>query len=396
MISILIPSRGRVKFLDRTIKSIWDTSSSKGAVEILLRVDEDDKETINYLNNLKHLSSIQVVIGSRKEGYKSLPYFFNEIAKVAKGNPLMCCNDDVIFETKDWDKIIEEVAGYYYDGIFNIGVNTRLNREIFVFSVISKQWVEIVGYINDTRLFYSDVFLKDVSDALGRSIYLPDVIIEHDWKRTDVEIDYKCGIIKKTGEWTEEYKKIHNKVVFEVVRKLKSHLNLNIEVNPLHISRNALLRAYRKGRVYLQQEAYIKAVEKFDEALSLEPSTDIQDIRSEIIFYKGMTYLNQQRYDEVIELLDESLRSGFDNIIAYYTLGSCYKKRNEWTKSIERFQQVLSLETGEEKIYHAGAHFHLGEIYQSLDEVEKAKREFENCLKLIPDHKKARENLTIL
>ncbi|MBU1704134.1 MAG: tetratricopeptide repeat protein [Nanoarchaeota archaeon] len=38
-------------------------------------------------------------------------------------------------------------------------------------------------------------------------------------------------------------------------------------------------------------------------------------------------------------------------------------------------------------------HFHLGCIYQSLGERERAKREFENCLKLVPGHKKAKEEL---
>jgi len=39
------------------------------------------------------------------------------------------------------------------------------------------------------------------------------------------------------------------------------------------------------------------------------------------------------------------------------------------------------------------AHFHLGCIYQALGEREKAKKEFEDCLKLIPDHRKARDFL---
>jgi len=43
---------------------------------------------------------------------------------------------------------------------------------------------------------------------------------------------------------------------------------------------------------------------------------------------------------------------------------------------------------GRDRNLLGNAHFHLGCIYQSLGEREKAGREFEACLKLIPDHKK--------
>ncbi|MBU0568814.1 tetratricopeptide repeat protein [bacterium] len=44
-------------------------------------------------------------------------------------------------------------------------------------------------------------------------------------------------------------------------------------------------------------------------------------------------------------------------------------------------------------LFVSNAHFHLGCIYQSLGEREKAGREFETCLKLIPDHKKVKESI---
>ncbi|MBU1627557.1 tetratricopeptide repeat protein [bacterium] len=39
---------------------------------------------------------------------------------------------------------------------------------------------------------------------------------------------------------------------------------------------------------------------------------------------------------------------------------------------------------------------HLGCIYQKLGEKEEAKQHFEECLEIIPDHKKAREYLFTL
>lgn len=287
----------------------------------------------------------------------------------------------------------------YSDGIFNIGVNTMLSVENFAFSIISRRWVEIVSYINDTRLFWSDVFLKDVSDILGRSIYLPEVIVEHERRDEDRGngvrdiTGYEYGVMDKRGRWTKEYKKLHSKVVSEVVEKLKPHLDSNIQVKPVHTLRNALLKSYRKGQVYFQEGVYIEALKEFDKALSLEPRTDIIGIKNKIIYYKGMIYLNQQRYDEAIELLEEFLESVPGEIGAWYTLGSCYQKRREWEKAIENFNQVLSLETNNKEVHHAGAHFHLGEIYKSLEDKDKARFEFEECLKLNPMYKKAKEDL---
>ena len=120
MILVLLPSRAQVKLLERAVKSIWDMSSSKDAVEIVVRADEDDQETIDYLNHINYLSNVHVLIGPHLYGYKSLPSFFNEMAVASKGEVLMCCNDDAIFKSKNWDSIIKDIATYYSDGIFNI------------------------------------------------------------------------------------------------------------------------------------------------------------------------------------------------------------------------------------------------------------------------------------
>lgn len=237
MISVLIPTRKRVKMLERALHSIWDMSSSEDAVEVLLRCDEDDKETIDYLEGIKSQNpNLQVLIGPRKDGYKSTPSFYNDMAAVAKGNLLMVCNDDVVFRTKNWDRIVEDVAAHYGDGIFDIGVNSVLNPQGFVFSIISRRWVEIVGYFYDARLLFSDRILKDASDAFGRSTYVPEVIVEHDyagWQgdATNAEAQewMRKIVYDASGKWRDEYKKLHDQVVAEVVQKLQPHFNPNIK-----------------------------------------------------------------------------------------------------------------------------------------------------------------------
>jgi tetratricopeptide (TPR) repeat protein len=113
-----------------------------------------------------------------------------------------------------------------------------------------------------------------------------------------------------------------------------------------------------------------------------------------ILALEGIEFFKQHRYDEAIKIIERSLNGEPKNINACYTLGSCYQKKGEWRKAIEKFKRVLSIETYEPETYHSGAHFHLGEIYQILGEIDKAKLEFEKCLKINPTHKMAKKKLS--
>ena len=246
MISVLIPTRQRIKGLDRALRSIWDTSSSEEAVEIVLRCDEDDQETINYLKGIdrgKH-NNLQVLVGPRMDGYKSLPLFVNDMAVAAKGYLLFTCNDDVIFKTQNWDRIVEDVASRYPDGIFDIGVNTILNAEIFPFYILSKRWLEIAGCIQDPRLIWQSKYIQDVANAFGRTYYIEEVVVEHDWAgfkedditRPDTEKWAREIVLKDptahlhvaestTDEWRDDYKQVYDKAIAETIEKLKPHLD---------------------------------------------------------------------------------------------------------------------------------------------------------------------------
>src|SRR5262245_31870532 len=103
-ISVLVPTRGRVNRLTRLLDSFYATST--GRAELYFRVDEDDEETRRFLTDPLD----RVVVGPRLAGYGSLPTFFNELAAVAPGDLLMCGNDDMVFVTPEWDRLILDEA----------------------------------------------------------------------------------------------------------------------------------------------------------------------------------------------------------------------------------------------------------------------------------------------
>jgi len=172
-ISVLVPTRHRLDRLAVLLASYERTTALENS-ELVFRIDDDDTETIKFLKD--H----HCVVGPRHAGYASMPTFFNELAMCAEGDVLLCGNDDMIFRTTGWAEKILKVANKYPDGIFDIGVTT-LNETHYPFSIVSKKMVEHLGFLWDPRIFWGDIFLRDVAAWFDRCIMLPEVAIDHDW-----------------------------------------------------------------------------------------------------------------------------------------------------------------------------------------------------------------------
>jgi len=223
-ISVLVPTRKRPGYLEKMLASYRDTVRDTESCEFIFRCDNDDIESVAFLSPL----GWPVLVGPRRGGYKSLPSFYNDMVKVATGDIYMCGNDDMLFQTKDWPQLVLQEANRYADGIFNIGVNTGLNDEKFPFSIVSKDLVQAVGFINDERLLFSDIFLLDVARYFNRAVRLNSVMIYHDWAghgadetRRDANRDEFDMVFADTeGNWTERYRRAHEEAVSEAVAKI--------------------------------------------------------------------------------------------------------------------------------------------------------------------------------
>jgi len=176
-ISVLVPTRHRTHRLRTMLESYRRTTGSdQSASELVFRVDDDDANTRQLLQE----HGMRMVVGPRLGGYGSLPAFFNELALVAGGDVVMLGNDDMVFVTDGWATKVLAAANLYPDGLFNIGVQTH-NAAHYPLSVVSRAAVERLGFIYDPRIFWGDIYLRDVMGRLGRQHMLPDVEIQHDW-----------------------------------------------------------------------------------------------------------------------------------------------------------------------------------------------------------------------
>lgn len=171
-VSVLVPTRQRLEQLQAMRESFDRTTD--GRAELVFRVDADDIETLELL------AAERLVVGPRLEGYRSLPAFYNELVPVATGDVFLCGNDDMLFQTPGWPSLVLEAANRYPDGLFNFGVATY-NADHYPFSIVSRALTERLGFLWDERIFWGDIFLRDVLAALGRCEMLPQVEIRHDW-----------------------------------------------------------------------------------------------------------------------------------------------------------------------------------------------------------------------
>lgn len=146
MISILIPTREKLEPLKKTLTSIIKNSSNVNNYEILIGVDNDDINTINFLGSIDN-ENIRIFYFER-QFYNNIHFYYNNLAENAKGELLWIFADDFEILTKNWDLYINK-----YKNMFNyIKVNNIQSNWDTLFSIIPiipKKWFDLIERISD-------------------------------------------------------------------------------------------------------------------------------------------------------------------------------------------------------------------------------------------------------
>lgn len=101
-VSFLIPTRERLPSLLEGIQSIKKTASPDVDVEFLVRIDDDDHDTLAGRDFIPG----EVIIGPRWCGYDCVHIFYNELAAKSRGDWIILWNDDTFMKTYYWDKLL--------------------------------------------------------------------------------------------------------------------------------------------------------------------------------------------------------------------------------------------------------------------------------------------------
>jgi hypothetical protein len=181
LISILTPSRGRPNSFKQMLDSAIFTSSGKNKLEFCIRLDNDDLTVNRYLFNNHFL---KVLISN--PSFPNMTKSWEDCYNMATGDIIMIANDDIVFETENWDLIIEEEFKenklklvYGKDGI--------QNEHLATFPFLSREWCSILGYCVQPIefTFYHDTWLNDIADMVGVKKYREDLIFTHRHKNEE-------------------------------------------------------------------------------------------------------------------------------------------------------------------------------------------------------------------
>lgn len=183
MISVLCPTRGRMKMAREMIVSVRNTTLGDGEqVEILLWCDDDDDAPYEGLAgpSVNHRVTVRVFRGA----IRSVGVAWNQLARMARGSLLMMGNDDLYWQTYGWNlKVTEEYAMAFPDGVGILWCDDGSGRCPMpcTFPVLSRRWYDVLGRFTPEcfSFLWHDTWIHDVARRLDRAMYLPSVVIEH-------------------------------------------------------------------------------------------------------------------------------------------------------------------------------------------------------------------------
>lgn len=221
MISILLPTRNRLKMFTESVDSLLSNVSSLDQIEILVAMDDDDDETVNEIKKIIHnKKNIKLFLFTRKH-YHGLHEYINFLAKQCSGKFIMIWNDDCLMETKDWDKFIME-----YDNKFVMLSPKVKNMEHYwkhqgvLFPIIPKKWVTTIGSISPVHA--CDSWIDVLAKRLGIFTNLETVVLSHNrfdliGKAGDIthnershSIATECNRVDYSHVWEEHYQILKN------------------------------------------------------------------------------------------------------------------------------------------------------------------------------------------
>ena len=179
VISLLCPSRGRPENLRRLVASIEHTASRSDQLEMIAYLDTDDPSCWESAQILvKGLKRTTVIFGPRIV----MAECWNRCFAISSGSILFQCADDIVFRTPDWDEAIERQFDDCPDRILFVhGRDGLQDGRLGTHGAVSRRWAEALGYFVPPYFScdWTDTWLNEVADSLGRRRYLPEIFIEH-------------------------------------------------------------------------------------------------------------------------------------------------------------------------------------------------------------------------
>ena len=178
IISVICPSRGRQDQLLKMINSARLSADQPESIQFCIYIDDDDKG-YNYKEEIIKSLNIKFIRGPRLW----LSGMFNSLLTSANSDFIFWCGDDVEFKTHGWDTKMKNEILKFQDNICVVYVNDLANypQSYATNGMVHRKWVLLFGHVFTPHMRDNgiDFWISDISRAIGRLIYLPDVHVEH-------------------------------------------------------------------------------------------------------------------------------------------------------------------------------------------------------------------------
>ena len=189
LISVIFPSRKRIKFLNEALYSLYSSADLDNPnFEVIVKVDFDDPETLDYIKNWSNeYENLYFIVSSRKKGFLNLTDFYEDCIDLAKGQYMFIFNDDLLIETQNWNSILNSHLNDFK--IYFPYVNGY--REAFF--IIPKELYTTLGHISPHN--QSDTYLNWLGQVLNISEYIDDIKLQHHFGYEDETLNDKLEVI---------------------------------------------------------------------------------------------------------------------------------------------------------------------------------------------------------
>lgn len=175
IISVILPTRGRTDVLKKSLETLIETASNPHRLELMLGIDDDDKDTRQYIQDeiAPYLQKNQIECKAnifQPIGYSQLHHYVNTLAQNSTGEWLFFWNDDALMVTEGWDDVIES-----YNGQFKL-LGPKDNHDghpYAILPIVPRDWFTLLDHLSMNA--QNDAWLSHIA-------YMLDI-----FERIDVE-----------------------------------------------------------------------------------------------------------------------------------------------------------------------------------------------------------------
>ena len=109
-VSFILCSRKRPERLLKFISSVYNTVDNPDEIEIYIKFDDDDLESISKIEEYKKFKNVKIMIGPRLNGYTSCEFFLNKMIDDTNAKWVSVVNDDMYLIGKGLDTQLKQIT----------------------------------------------------------------------------------------------------------------------------------------------------------------------------------------------------------------------------------------------------------------------------------------------